>query len=190
MKTTLLNNLDQSEQKLLHLKKTKKEEDIQLFGVNKTEALVTFDATVIENATLLIGYRSNANKVCMGRYGDKVYSFPAQVNDNADFIRVWIDSRKNENVKFHVNFNGAYSKFVDGNDSDALLITFIENPDFVQLSLYDGSLFINQVSHIFTSVPAIKNRIRTIAYSMLNNEFPGLCGKFIAMEGEQSDGEE
>lgn len=181
----LLDQLTEKESRLAH-QMIKKKKDIQLVAANGEESCTVIDDTSLEPFNLILGIVSKEGKLCIGRYGKVNYSFHSSQSSN--LTRVWIDCRDQEGIKFHVNTNGQFYKLSEDEEEhdheDKLVIVFLHCPDFVQLSLYDGQLAFRKLSHIFSTGQA-SEKIKTIAYSMLNQHFPGVSKHLLQLEGER-----
>ncbi|AIQ22003.1 hypothetical protein NSQ90_03445 [Paenibacillus sp. FSL H7-0737] len=180
---TLLSSMTEKESKLAY-QQIKKKKDIQLLASNGIESGVFIDDTTLDPFNLFIGFASNQGKVCKGQYGKKCFLFPS--GNSSDLTRIWIDCREQDDIKFHINSSGQYYELSNDNEEhdDKLLIVLLHCPDFIQFSLYDGSLPIQKISHLFTTSSQASEKIKTIAHSILNQQFPGLSQYLHQLEGE------
>lgn len=188
---TLFENLADKEVKLLtQLKKKKKE--IQVLACNGDESCALIDHTELEPYNLIIGIIRNDEKFCMGRYGDQHFTFPTTDQSTTLASRVWIEVKGQNHCAFHINYGGKYCE-ISNDDEDAeyndeIMIALLHCPDFVQYSVYDGNLPYKKSAHIFTASRMASENIKIIAYSMLNQHFPGLSRYLNQLEGDE-DGE-
>lgn len=182
-----LKDMTEQEDRLAQLQ-FKKKKDIQFLASNGIESLSILDDSMLKQSNLIIGYVSNEGIVCKGRYANKDFSFPT--NHSSSLIRVWLDYREHDDIKFHVNSDGKYHKLSEDNEgrSDEVLIVLLECPEFVQFSLYDSGLVYERVSHVFTTAIQMKKKMKTIAYSLLNQYFKGLP-EYLKQLEDESDGD-
>ncbi|WP_432776063.1 hypothetical protein AAFJ72_03440 [Brevibacillus gelatini] len=186
-KNEFLENLSEKERKLLH-SLTKKRKDIQLLGCSADDSGVIIDHTNLEPYNLVMGVIRNDEKLCMGRYGNKHFSFPN--NQSSNITRVWIDHKGQDNITFHINCCGQYYELSDDDESsNEILIILLHCPDFTQFSLYDGRLPYRKFSHIFTTSKTASENIVAIAYSMMIQYFPNLSKHLIQLEGIENEDE-
>ncbi|BBH22614.1 hypothetical protein Back11_39590 [Paenibacillus baekrokdamisoli] len=182
---TLLNDMTEKENKLAFLQ-LKKKLDIQLLASNGEESCAVIDDTLLHPFNLIIAVVSNEGRSCIGQYAKKNFSYHSTLPTN--LTRVWVDCR-DEGIKFHVNSNGKHFELSNDKDTpnDMLMIVILHCPDFVQLSLYDGQLALQKVSHIFTSSKHAGDKINVVAHSMLNRYFPGLFEHLLQLEGDNHE---
>lgn len=160
--------------------------DVQLWVSNGADSLVVIDNKLIQPHNLFIGYVDQNVKVCNVRYDKHHFSFPS--GQSSQLSRIWLDDRDGTNATFHININGQYKELSkDDERTDELLIVFIECQNFVQLSMYDGRIMNGKVSHILASSTPVMNKIKTIAQSMLNQQFPGLNDNLYRLESESHE---
>ena len=183
----LFSNPKEAEDKLIYLM-TKKKKDIQLMVSNGQDTSVFIDRTSLEQFNLFIGFSGKNGKSCVGKFTDRHFSFPL---DGSVLSRVWIDCREPGDIKFHINISGNYyelSNDING-QKDELLIILLHSPDFVQLSLFDGRLPFQKVSHIFAASNRASEKIQTVGYSMINQLFPELFSYLRELEGSHDEEE-
>lgn len=186
METNVLYQMSEKEEKLAHQMLNKKK-DIQLLASNGTQSWAVIDNTMLEVYNLIIGYTNGTEAICVGIYANHPFSYP--IDGEQSLIRVWQDCRDLNDIRYYVNYKGEFQELTKDADqqNDKLLILLLECPDFVQFSLYDGSLLNSKASHIFTAIAQIKAKIKTIANSMLNRNFPGLQQHLLQL-GEKLNG--
>lgn len=181
----LLTHLTEKENKLA-FQLFKKKKDIQLFSSNGEESCAIIDNTSLSPFNLIMAVISNEEKFCVGQYAGKNFIYPPTLPFN--LMRTWIDCR-DKDIKFNVTSNSKHFELSDDEDSpdDMLLLMFLQCPDFVQFSLYDGKLSLKKISHIFSSQAT--DKIQTIAYSMLNQHFLGFSDYLLQLEGDIHESE-
>jgi len=179
----LMEHFSEREQKLANQLFIKKK-DIQLLISNGAESCAILDDTLLDQYNLIIGFISKDGAVCNGTYANQHFSVP--LSEESQLMRVWLDCRENKDIKYHINHNGSYrelSKDIDEKNEE-ILIVFLENPEFVQLCLYDGQLPYNKDCQIFITNEQAKTKIKTVAYSLLFKYFPGLVKELSVLEGD------
>lgn len=179
----LMNKFTEEEHKFAHLLFDKKE-DIQLLMSDGSQSCAVVDNTMLDLYNLTIAFINKDESVCVGTYNKHSFSFP--LNQEAPLTRVWLDCRDAKDIRCHFISDGKYYKLSKNPEikNDNLLIVLLETPDFVQFSIYDGLLINNRVSHIFLTASHTKEKIKTIAYSLLNRSFSGLSEYFHQLEGD------
>lgn len=186
----LFGNLTEKEQRLFG-QLTKKKKDIQVMACNGMESCSIIDQTKLEPYNLFIGIIRSNEKLCIGRYGEQHFSYPADQPTSP--TRVWIDVKGQDNYKFHINCREQYYELSDDDEevecSNEIMIVLLHCPDFVQFSMYDGNLPYRKSSHIFTASKIASENIKIIAHSMLNQHFPGLSRYLIQLEGDGNETE-
>lgn len=164
----------------------KEHEDIQMVACDSVESIVCLDFKEIEQANLFVAFINNNKSICNGIYGEEHFSVGNEELDNdPQFLRVFTDLRKPGSVKFHVNCQGENYRLTSDSSDEAQLIIFIETPKFCQLSLYNGFLIRDKISHIFLTSDKMKGPIRTLAYSILTHNFKHFPQGLRQMESRQ-----
>ncbi|MFF2909186.1 hypothetical protein [Paenibacillus sp. NPDC057934] len=180
----LLNDFAETEQKLAY-KMLKKKKDLQLLASNGIESYAFLDNTKLEQFNLITGYIGRGKKVCHVSHAGNNY--PYIEGTGVCPVRVWVDCMDKSNINFHINIGGDFinlSNSQEVGETDELLIVFLQCPDFVQFSVFDGRVAYQKVGHIFTSSKLVMDKMRTIALSMLELSFSGLNELLLQLEDD------
>ncbi len=186
----VLNEFSETEEKLAY-QMIRKKKDIQLFACDGIEPCVYLGNTRLEQFNLISGYIGRGNKAykaCHVSHADQHVPF-VQTPGSFPF-RVWVDCRDKSDVSFHITIGNDsidLSNSQENGETSELLVVFLECPDFVQFSLFDGRVAYQKVSHIFTASKQIMEKMRTIALSMLEESFPGLNEFLLKIEDDLNE---
>lgn len=167
--------LNEKEQNLL--KKMKKgNEDIQYLSSYDGEFLVTFGNNVLRTRTVLTFYLREGFKLCLGHIGEKSFSIDSSKEKYRNNIfSVFIDRRLEECVNFHIKtaeYQTVQSTNQD-NQSEQVLLTFIEDNLNAQLIIFDGQQN-KKLAEMIVSSEESKDKLRFFAMSYVSQHFPGL----------------
>jgi hypothetical protein len=183
----LLNDFTETEQKYAY-KMLRKKKDLQLLASDGTDSYVYLGNTRLEQFNLIIGYVGREHKVCHVSHPNKHVPFVQNIASLP--VRVWVDCIDKSDVSFHINIGDSFvdlSNNHENGEADELLIVFLHCPDFVQLSLFNGKLAYQKVSHIFTASKQVMEKMRTMALSMLELSFPGLNDLLLQIEDDLNE---
>lgn len=183
---SVFDELTEKEQKLIQ-RMVNDGDDLQLIACNGLDSYLCVDGKKLDQCNVFIGYSGKEGKLSHGNYCGQNLSFA----NESGFLRVIIDTRVTENVKFHINVDGVYSKLSNDNENNtSLLLVYIEGPSFVQFSLFNGLLQDEKISHIFTTSTSMKPRIRSLAYSIYNQTFNEFLDYLCIIENDNRECEQ
>ncbi|MDR6720885.1 hypothetical protein [Paenibacillus sp. 2003] len=174
-------HIHENEIKLLDNKNVDRD-DIQCYMIQGEKSVMYINECNLDKGNLFIGFIEGDKKIVMARHSNRYLS--QGIDEDNSFLRVTFDCRKTD-IKFHVVQNDRYLKLKNSDDSNnVFMIVMVECAEFLQLSLYDGSLE-QKVSHIFVTAANIKDKLRVLTFSMLNNRFPSFYDNLkFQMEAE------
>jgi hypothetical protein len=159
----------------------KNKDDLQLIACNGFDSYLCMDGKKLDQCNMFIGYSGKEGNLGNGRYSGHNFNF----SNVSGFLRVILDSRDSDDIKLHFNNDGTYSKLSNkNNNTDSLLVIFIESPGFVQFTIFDGQLRDDKIIHIFTTTSKMKQRIRSIAYSLINQKFTRFMDHLSIIESD------
>ncbi|RUT39406.1 hypothetical protein EJP82_26265 [Paenibacillus anaericanus] len=181
----LLAELTEKEQRLLS--KMRENEDIQLVASDSLGSIACLDCTIIDPVNLFVAYSDSNKKICKGVYANEHFSLGNEETDKDPRpLRVITDLRKPESIKYYVNCHGEDYLFSnDCKDEATQLMIFMESPGFCQISLYNGFLTHEKISHIFSASAKMRSHIRTLAYSILSRDFENFSNSLDQMESRK-----
>lgn len=160
-------NVHENEIKLFDNKRIDRD-DIQCHMIEKEKSMMYINDCVLAKGHLFIGLVEGDNKVIMTHQSNSYWS---QGVDEDDFLRVTFDCRKKD-IKFHVVQKDRYLKLKNDDDfNNVFMVVMVECAEFLQLTIYDGSLE-QKISHMFVTAANLRDKLRVIAFSMMNNRFP------------------
>lgn len=166
-------NLHQNEAKL-YQDQTIDKDDLQTHMIQGDRSLVYLNERVLEKTNLLIGISNKEGAILRGNSGEDYFCLGGPKQGT---LRVTMDLRKQKNIKYHVTKDDQYYKLTENSNDDSFFVLLLDNPSFLQLSIYDGK--INQrISHIFVTAPEFMKRLRIVGYSIINQRFEGFMEEY------------
>ncbi|WP_135554879.1 hypothetical protein [Paenibacillus cymbidii] len=195
---SLMTSLSDREQELT-AKLTKPKNNIQLLASNGEESCAIINQTMLDSYNLIIGIIQNDTRLCIGRYGEQPFSFPA--NQSISPTRVWIDDRGQGDYIIHFNCYNQHFEISHDQDFEKyrllygdeeininlVMIALLHCPKFVQLSVYDGRLAQRKSSHIIIPLGIASENLRILAHSMLDQHFPALSRYLVQLGGRENE---
>ncbi|NTZ20962.1 hypothetical protein EXW96_26605 [Paenibacillus sp. JMULE4] len=178
-----------------YLKKMRKGEKIQCLSANDSEYYAFLDMCKIKFHGFFLCHVANGKEIYYGKIGKNMFQ---NVLFETDFLRVFIDSREKENLRFYVNQNGnsvKYSNTYSSDQNDEKLVIYLEDDYFAQFVLFDCRLP-NKTSQIIVT-DSSKINLRTFAFSYISQLLPNLkfpdiikrSSEKLFNEVEEQDGE-
>lgn len=172
---TLVNDLTNVEEKLLE-KMTEGNSKIQLIASDGQKSFVCIGDKRIDPGILLLCHVTSDIKVCNGNIGSKKIALAIK-NQSAipiSELRVIIDRRSSEEQRFYgFSQESAFALKKAEVNGDHLLIAYVENQSFGQLTIFNSKLQ-SPISEIVVRKQSLLNNLRTNAFTLISMLFPNI----------------
>ncbi|WP_088311972.1 hypothetical protein [Bacillus cereus] len=182
----LVNELTNTEEKLLE-KMTEGNSNIQLIASDGENSFVCIGNKRIDPTVLLLCHITPSGKVCNGNIGSKKIALSHQLNTTSDELRIIVDRRNSEEKRFY-----CYSKesaFILKEEEEVneknLLIAYIENQSFAQLTIFNSKLQ-SKISEIIVRKESMLKDFRNYAFTLVTTIFPVIHDSLLEDEDTES----
>lgn len=168
----LVNELTNSEEKLIE-KMIEGNSNIQLLASDGEDSFVCIGDKRIEPTVLLLCHITPRGKVCNGNIGNRKIALSHEQNLTNNEVRIIVDRRDSDEKHFYCYSKEAAFVLKDEEEVNEknLLIAYIENQSFAQLTIFNSTLQ-GKISEIIVRKESLLKDLRHNAFTLVTTLFP------------------
>jgi hypothetical protein len=170
----LVNELTKEEEKLIE-KMTEGNSNIQLLASDGENSFVCIGDKRIDPIVLLLCHITPSGKVCNGNIGSRKIALSHEQNITNHEVRIIVDRRDSDEKRFYCYSKETALVLKDEEEvnENNLLIAYIENQSFAQLTIFNSTLQ-GKISEIIVRKESLLKDIRNNALTLVSNLFPDI----------------
>ncbi|RLQ93634.1 hypothetical protein [Falsibacillus albus] len=181
----LVNELTKAEEKLIE-KMTEGNSNIQLLASDGENSFVCIGNKRIDPIVLLLCHITPNGKVCNGNIGSRKIALSNEQNITNHEVRIIVDRRDSDKKRFYCYSKEAAFVLKDEDEVNEknLLIAYIENQSFAQLTIFNSTLQ-GKISEIIVRKEFLLKDLRNNAFTLVTTLFPAIHN--LLLEDEDAE---
>ncbi|TYS64355.1 hypothetical protein FZD47_12890 [Bacillus infantis] len=181
----LVNELTKAEEKLIE-KMTEGNSNIQLLASDGENSFVCIGDKRIDPIVLLLCHITPSEKVCNGNIGSRKIALSNEQNITNHEVRIIVDRRDSDGKRFYCYSKEAAFVLKDEDEENEknLLIAYIENQSFAQLTIFNSTLQ-GKISEIIVRKESLLKDLRNNAFTLVTTLFPAIHN--LLLEDEDAE---
>lgn len=181
----IVNELTKAEEKLVE-KMTEGNSNIQLLASDGENSFVCIGDKRIDPIILLLCHITPSGKVCNGNIGSKKIALSNEQSITNHEVRIIVDRRDSDEKRFYCYSKEAALVLEDEDEVNErnLLIAYIENQSFAQLTIFNSRLQ-GKISEIIVRKESLLKDLRNNAFTLVTTLFPAIHN--LLLEDEDAE---